>query len=117
MVKIEDIVKLTGHSGSKLVAGPIIVKVIKDCYKVDKTVFIGDETGSIQLNLQKGTDPLIRGGAILRFFSLRMESGHLHYTETSLVDTALKIAKKEVMELTAELEPYYTAEVLQRLLN
>ena len=79
----------------------------------DKTVTIGDETGALILNLQLATNPLIRVGAILRLFNILVKSNHLHFTTTSLVDTAINIASKGVQDLTTEPEPWFTAEVVQ----
>ena len=113
MMKIEKIKTLAQHSGSRQIPGPIVVKVIKDSFREDKTMLISDETGAIELNLKKTCHIIIRPGAVLRFFCLTMESGHLHFTETSHVDTANKIAQKEVMDLEAELDPWFTTEVIQ----
>ena len=112
MMKIEDVVKMVEQSSSpRFIAGPIVVKVTRNDQREDKTIEIADETDSIYLHLQHGTNPLIQAGAVLRFFALRVESNRLLFTSMSLVDTARKIAQKEVLELPAQLEPWFSAEV------
>mgnify|MGYP001405358953 FL=1 len=114
MMKIDAILELLEQpSPPNWVAGPIVVKVVRDNYHEDKTVTIGDETGALILNLQLATNPLIRVGAILRLFNILVKSNHLHFTTTSLVDTAINIASKGVQDLTTEPEPWFTAEVVQ----
>ena len=113
-MKIDTILELLEQpSPPNWVAGPIVVKVVRDNYHEDKTVTIGDETGALILNLQLATNPLIRVGAILRLFNILVKSNHLHFTTTSLVDTAINIASKGVQDLTTEPEPWFTAEVVQ----
>ena len=57
---------------------------------------------------------LIRAGAVLRFFSIRADSDGLHFSpKTSLVDTAKNSASSKILELPAELETWYGADVLQ----
>ena len=114
MMKIDAILELLEQpSPPNWVAGPIVVKVVRDNYHEDKTVTIGDETGALILHLQLATNPLIRVGAILRLFNILVKSNHLHFTTTSLVDTAINIASKGVQDLTTEPEPWFTAEVVQ----
>lgn len=89
-------------------------KVVKDNQKGNKTVSLQDETGWCVLNLQEGTHVLIRAGAVLRFFSILADSDGLHFSpKTSLVDTAKNSASPKILELSAELETWYGADVLQ----
>ena len=99
----------------KWIAGPIVVKVVRDNYHEDKTVTIGDETGALNLYLQQeATDPLIQAGGIIRLFNIRVKYNHLHFTTSSLVDTANRIARKEVLDLPTDLN-WFTAEVVQKI--
>ena len=115
MLKIDTILELLEQpSPPNCIAGPIMIKVVRDNYHEDKTVTIGDETGALILHLQQATNPLIQAGAVLRLFNIHVESNLLHFTTTSLVDTAIKIARKEVQDLPTDLEPWFTAEVVQK---
>lgn len=112
-MKIDDIQKLLEQSTSHFIVGPLVIKVLQDNYGGDKTALIGDETGTVKLHQQTATNPLIRAGAVIRLFSIYVESHCLHFRKTSLVDSALKIAKREVLDLKAELDPWFTVEVIQ----
>jgi len=112
-MKVDDIQKLLEQSTSHFIVGPLVIKVLQDNYGGDKTALIGDETGTVKLHQQAATNPLIRAGAVIRLFSIYVESHCLHFRKTSLVDPALKIAKREVLDLKAELDPWFTVEVVQ----
>ena len=112
-MKIDTILELLEQpSPPNCIEGPIVIKVVRDNYHEDKTVIIGDETGSLFLHLQQATNPLIRAGAVLRLFNIRVESNLLHFTTTSLVDTAIKSARKEVQDLPTDRKPWFTTEVV-----
>ena len=115
-MKIDTIQKLLEQpTPPKWIAGPIVVKVVRDNYHEDKTVTIGDETGALNLYLQQGaTNPLIQAGGIIRLFNIRVKYNHLHFTTSSLVDTANRIARKEVLDLPTDLN-WFTAEVVQKI--
>ena len=116
MMKIDTIQKLLEQpTPPKWIAGPIVVKVVRDNYHEDKTVTIGDETGALNLYLQQeATNPLIQAGGIIRLFNIRVKYNHLHFTTSSLVDTANRIARKEVLDLPTDLN-WFTAEVVQKI--
>ena len=114
MMKIDTIQELLeGPTPPKWIAGPIVVKVVRDNYHEDRTVTIGDETGALNLYLQQATNPMIQAGGIIRLFNIRVKYNHLHFTMSSHVDTAIKIARKEVLDLPADLS-WFTAEVVQK---
>ena len=115
-MKIDAILELLEQpTPPNCIAGPIVIKVVKDNYREDKTVIIADETGAIAFHLQQATYPLIRAGAVLRLFNIHVESHLLHFTTTSLVDRAVRSAGREVLDLSTDLERWFTAEVVQKI--